>query len=153
MLPFLEQQEEAAAIWNSSWRRISLHSRNLCLTLHRVQTKGKTRKPNDVPPQEKAEPEQLLDPHAKELFESMKRKLTKMGRSRKNPDMESDTEGNMQFKPLTHDQESSLSEELITRWKAPAKPSARGAASAWSPSWEASPLEGIHDMIRGMKTQ
>ena len=44
-------------------------------------------------------------------FESMKRKLTTLGRCRPNPDMESDTEGNLQFKPLTHDQESSHSED------------------------------------------
>ena len=44
-------------------------------------------------------------------FESMKRRLTKLGRCQPNPDMESDTEGNLQFKPLTHDQESSHSED------------------------------------------
>jgi len=46
-------------------------------------------------------------------FESMKRKLTKLGRSRINPDMESDTEGNLQFKPLTKDADSSHSEDEI----------------------------------------
>ena len=37
-------------------------------------------------------------------FESMKRKLTKLGRSRKDPDMESDCEDNMQYAPLQHDE-------------------------------------------------
>jgi hypothetical protein len=46
-------------------------------------------------------------------FESMKRKLSKLGRSRINPDMESDTEGNLQFKPLTKDADSSHSEDEI----------------------------------------
>ena len=36
-------------------------------------------------------------------FESMKRKLSAAGRSRKDPDMESDAEDNMQYKPLDKD--------------------------------------------------
>ena len=63
----------------------------------------------------------------RQKFESMKRKLEKVGRARKDPDMESDAENNMQYKPLQHDEDSSDTENEL---KSSATATGTGSADA-----------------------
>ena len=74
--------------------------------------------------------EDLLQPNCKgnrNKCESMKKKLASLGLARKNPDMESDADDNMQYKPLQQDEVSSHSE---TELKASVSATGNGASDA-----------------------